>query len=120
MVQDSVALVWHLESGDWELLTRLVRTLAPPEPPASFATVATVVVNLKAAVWLSTDFTDFTDGLAQEASPLRSFHFTRRVKRQPFPTCFKSVESVQSVDPTAFSKVKILTSPPRCSLCPLW
>jgi hypothetical protein len=49
--------------------------------------------NLKAAVGLSTDFTDFTDGRGQEASPLRRFHFTRRVKRQPFPTGFKSVES---------------------------
>gem|GEM_PF-5806403 len=59
----------------------------------------------KTAAGLSTDFTDFTDGLGQEASPHRRFHFTRRVKRQPFPTCFKSVESVQSVDPTAFSRV---------------
>jgi hypothetical protein len=41
---------------------------------------------MKAAVGLSTDFTDFTDGLDQEASPLGSLHFTRRVKRQPVPT----------------------------------
>ena len=36
--------VWHLESGDWELLIRLVKTLAPPEP-APFAAVAIVVVK---------------------------------------------------------------------------
>ena len=40
-------------------------------------------LNLKPAVGLSTDFTDFTDGLEPEAPPLRRFHVTRRVKRQP-------------------------------------
>jgi hypothetical protein len=51
--------------------------------------------NLKAAVGLSTDF---TDGLEQEAPPVRCFHVTRRMKRQPLATGF------QSVDPTAFSR----------------
>ena len=62
---------------------------------------------LKPAVGLSTDFTDFTDGLDPEAPPLRRFHVTRRVKRQPLSTGFQSVESVQSVDPTAFSRFSL-------------
>jgi hypothetical protein len=59
-------------------------------------------LSLKAAVGLSTDFTDFTDGLEHEAAPLRSFPVTRRVKRQSLSTGFQSVESVKSVDPTGF------------------
>ncbi len=62
--------------------------------------------SLKAAVGLSTDFTDFTDGLEPGASTRRRFHFTRRVKPQPLSTGFQSVESVQSVDPTAFSRIR--------------
>jgi hypothetical protein len=57
-------------------------------------------------VGLSTDFTDFTDGLEQEAPPHRCFLVTRGVKRQPRSTGFQSVESVQSVDKTAFSGLK--------------
>jgi hypothetical protein len=60
---------------------------------------------MKRAVGLSTDFTDFTDGLELEAPPLRWFHVTRGVKRQPLSTGSQSVESVQSVDPTAFSRL---------------
>ena len=58
-------------------------------------------MSLKTAVGSSTDFTDFKDGLERGAAPLRCFHVTRRVKRQPLSTGFQSVESVQSVDPTA-------------------
>jgi hypothetical protein len=43
----------------------------------------------------------------QEAPPLRCFHVTRGVKRQALPTGFQSVESVQSVDPSAFSRVRL-------------
>ena len=61
-------------------------------------------VILNAAVGLSTDFTNFTDGLEQEALPLRYSHVTQRAKRQPLSTRFQSVDSVHSVDPTAFSR----------------
>ena len=50
-------------------------------------------VILKAAVGLSTDFTDFTDGLEQEAPLLRCFHVARGVKRQRLSTGFQSVET---------------------------
>ena len=61
-------------------------------------------MSLKTAVGSSTDFTDFKDGLERGAAPLRCFHVSRRVKRQPLSTGFQSVESVQSVDPAAISR----------------
>jgi len=49
--------------------------------------------NLKSAVGLSTDFTDFTDGPGEGASPRRCFQITLGVKRQPRSTGFQSLES---------------------------
>ena len=61
--------------------------------------------HLKAAVASSTDFTDSTDGLEPDAPPHRCFPVTRRLKQPPPSTGFQSVESVQSVDPTASFQV---------------
>jgi len=49
--------------------------------------------SLKAAVGLSTDFTDSTDGPGEEASPCRCFQITLGVKRQLLSTGFQSLES---------------------------
>ena len=45
----------------------------------------------KAALKLSTDCTDSTDGKEPEAPSLRGFDITRRVKRPPLPTGSQSV-----------------------------
>jgi len=74
--------------------------------PAVVLTTDFTDFTLKAAVGLSTDFTDFTAGMEPEAPLLRGFHVTRGVKRQPLSTGFQSVESVKSVDPAAFSRVR--------------